>query len=118
MKNNVYKNVLVIVVGLSVFYYLFDEIILLYSILVLGVLSVFSDKFAILLNFVWMRFAMALGWINSRILLTIVFYIFLFPLAILSRLFTKDPLRLKAPEGSNFINRDYLFKKSDIKNIW
>jgi hypothetical protein len=42
----------------------------------------------------WMVFAMALGFVNTRILLTLFFYLVLTPIGLLLRLFGKDPLHL------------------------
>jgi len=48
---------------------------------------------------VWMKVGHVLGWINTRILLGIVFYAIVTPLGLLSRMFGKDhmTLRLKEP---------------------
>ena len=44
-------------------------------------------------NRVWWRFASVLGWINSRILLTVFFFLVLTPAGCLMRLFGRSPLR-------------------------
>jgi hypothetical protein len=41
---------------------------------------------------VWWRFARALGYVNARVLLTVLFTIALLPLSIIWRLIGKDPL--------------------------
>ena len=46
-------------------------------------------------NRVWMRFARALGWINSRILLTLLFFIIITPYGALQRLVGRDRLGRK-----------------------
>jgi len=43
-------------------------------------------------NRVWMKFARALGWINSRILLTLLFVAVITPYGLLQRLLGRDPL--------------------------
>ncbi len=43
----------------------------------------------------WMQIGYILGWINSRLILGIVFFIVLQPIAIIMRIFGYDPLRLK-----------------------
>ena len=40
----------------------------------------------------WMRLAEALGWINTRILLILIFYLVVTPLGLLMRLFRRAPL--------------------------
>jgi hypothetical protein len=43
----------------------------------------------------WMAFAMALAWINTRILLGIVYYLVLTPIGLLMRVFGKDEFGLR-----------------------
>ncbi len=44
---------------------------------------------------VWMKIGMALGWVNSRIILGLVFYALILPMGLVMRLFGKDPMRRK-----------------------
>lgn len=44
---------------------------------------------------VWMKFALVLGWINTRIILGLCFYVIFFPTSLLLKLFGFDPLRRK-----------------------
>ncbi len=48
----------------------------------------------------WMKFAAVLGYVNSRILLTIVFIGLIMPTALVLRLLGKQPIRLGFREGS------------------
>jgi len=68
----------------------------------------------------WYKLAEILGAINSKILLSIVFYIFLYPIALISRLSKKDPLRLKRDDktDSYFIIRKHKYTKEDMENLW
>ena len=43
----------------------------------------------------WMKLGYILGWLNSRIILGIVFLIILQPIALLMRIFGHDPLKIK-----------------------
>ena len=43
----------------------------------------------------WMKIGHALGWINTRIILGLVFFIVFAPVALLLRIFGKDPLHRK-----------------------
>ncbi len=40
----------------------------------------------------WMKFGHILGWINSRIILGIMFYLIILPIGLLMRLFRSDPM--------------------------
>lgn len=40
----------------------------------------------------WMKFAHALGWVNTRIILSLVYFLIFTPIALIFRLIGKDPL--------------------------
>ena len=48
----------------------------------------------------WMRLAEVLGWINTRILLTLIFYLVVTPIGVVMRLFGRSPLALEERDGS------------------
>lgn len=52
----------------------------------------------------WMRFAAVLGWINSRILLSVVFYGLLTPTGLVRRLLGRDPLDRRGPSRPSYWN--------------
>jgi len=115
-----YKTILVIVSGLLVISWIF-EIPLLISIAV-GVGMMLSALFPFVAKWIewgWLKLALALGWINARILFTIIYFLFLLPIAWFSRLFTKDPLKLKGKHLTTlYTSRDHQYKKEDLENIW
>jgi hypothetical protein len=49
----------------------------------------------------WMRFGGVLGWINTRIILTILFFLLVVPTGIMLRLLNKNPLNMSRSEDSN-----------------
>ena len=48
----------------------------------------------------WMAFANALGWVNTRILLVLVFFVVITPVAVVMRLFGKDLLSQRLEPGT------------------
>jgi len=42
---------------------------------------------------VWMRFGLTLGWVETRIVLGLVFYVMMLPMGIIMRLLGNDPMR-------------------------
>ena len=50
----------------------------------------------------WMRFAAALGHVNSRVLLTLMYYLVFTPYGLVSRLAGRDPLRRRAARGESY----------------
>lgn len=99
--------------------WIFDIPVLGKIALVIGAVSIFIPPAARAIEWVWFKIALGLGWINSRILLSIVYFVFLMPIAWLSRLFTNDPLALKkGRRQSLFVTRDHLYTGKDLENIW
>lgn len=49
---------------------------------------------------VWMSFGNVAGWINTRIILGLIFYLVILPIGILLRLFGKDPMARKIDRSS------------------
>ena len=66
----------------------------------------------------WFKFAEVLGNINAKILLSIVFYIFLLPMSWIYRLTVKNPLQLKNLGDSVFTERNHKYTARDLENIW
>jgi saxitoxin biosynthesis operon SxtJ-like protein len=66
---------------------------------VIGVVLVVGGAFAPKLlkwpSDLWWAFAMALGWVNARVLLSVLFFLILSPLGLLWRLTGRDPLSLR-----------------------
>ncbi len=54
------------------------------------------------LNKVWMTLAILLGWVMTRVILTILFYLVLTPTGIIARLFGKEFLKLKKTESKTY----------------
>jgi hypothetical protein len=67
----------------------------------------------------WMAFAHVLGWINSRIILFIIFFFILTPIAFFARLFGKISfVKSNKNKTTLFINRNHLYTKNDLENPW
>lgn len=67
----------------------------------------------------WMLLAKVLGWINSRILLTVLFFVILTPVALLARLLGKTSIQLKPGNTkSRFTIRNHRYKKEDLEFPW
>lgn len=118
-KQNKSQVILSIVVGFLVLFAIFKATWLLWVSLIVGVLGLLSDSFAGLITKGWLKFAEILGRINGSILLTLIFFIFLTPIAFLMRIVKKgDELGLKKPEGSNYAERNHQYSAKDLENIW
>ena len=65
-----------------------------------------APRWALAFHRGWMRFALALGYVNSRLILSVMYYGILAPLGLLTRLVGRDPLnRRRKPAESYWIPR-------------
>jgi len=52
-------------------------------------------------HWVWIRIGLILGWINSRIILTILFFLVILPMGLLMRALGRDPIARKLDPGAS-----------------
>ena len=115
------ETILVISTGFLVLHFFLGHQWLLWVALIVSLLGLLSPTLANWINWVWFKIAHVLGWVNTRILLTLVFFIFLVPVAFLANLFSKDKLQLKRKKdkkASYYIERNHQFTKKDLENVW
>ena len=113
-------SVLTIVVGLNILYLITDIPWIIYLAVCLGIAGIFFPAFSRLLHFLWFTLAELMGVVVSKILLIVIFYLLLAPLAMLSKLFRKKrQFSLNKDKSTNFV---YRLNAEDIemgfKNPW
>lgn len=57
----------------------------------------------------WMRFAFILGWVNTRVILVILFYLIFTPVGLVMRLFRIDLLERKNKEGTYWKDKEKVY---------
>jgi uncharacterized membrane protein len=68
-------------------------------------------------TFLWLNMSDLLGKVISKILLAVIFFLFVCPVALIRKALGKDTLRLKEfkkDSGSVFTERNHTFTKSDL----
>ena len=114
-----YKTILIIVIGMIVVHLITTFNWALYTALAVGLLGTVSEYMAGIINNVWLKIGMVLSYIVPNIILSIIFYVFLTPIAILSRIFgEKNQLNLKNTEKSIFKVRNTLYSIESFENPW
>lgn len=65
----------------------------------------------------WMKFAHALGWINTRIILTLVYLLIFTPIALIFRLIGKDPMdrRFESVDSYWIKKETKVFRQEDYR---
>ncbi|HOJ70302.1 MAG TPA: SxtJ family membrane protein [Syntrophorhabdaceae bacterium] len=94
---------------------------LLYVALCLLFIGIFLKAISIRIAKAWLRFSSILGGISTRVVLTIIYFIFLTPIAFVYRLSHGDFLTLKRKDskGVNYWEeRNYEYSPKDFENPW
>ena len=91
----------------------------LYISLFLLLTGLFVPSCARVIANVWLRLAEKIGSFNSRIILLLVYYLVLTPLAYCYRLSGRDSLKLKNREmRSNYQERNQTYSREDFLKTW
>jgi hypothetical protein len=113
------ETALVLVVGLLVLHVIFQKEGFLLAAQIIGAASILSEHFLTLVTWAWTKLALALGYINGIILLSLIFFLVLWPVALLYRYKNKDPLQLKKKSsGSYFTTRNHTYTAQDLEKMW
>ena len=119
IKSEPIKTCLTIAVGFIVVFLATKGQWAIYVSLIVGAIGLFSDYLSQKIDFVWMKLTWVLSLIVPNILLGVIFYLFLFPIALLSKLFKKDdPLLLKNSNNSTFTTEHKEFGKASFEKPW
>lgn len=119
MKKDTSKStILVISMGFIIIHLLFKVEWALFTALGFGMAGVISDTLSQKIEWAWMKLAHVLSKIIPTILLAAVFFLVLFPISLISKLFTKDPLMLSPKYKSYFVDINKTIDKKSMENIW
>jgi hypothetical protein len=112
------STMLIISMGFLFLYLVFSlkwAVIVSFAVGIIGIASPFLSR---KIEWAWMKVADLLSYIIPNVLLTLAFFLFLFPLSLLSRLFRKDPLMLSKKYNSYFIDIHKEMPKDSFEKIW
>lgn len=104
-------------IGLSLIAWYFSLLWLNLAVSVLGIAGLIKQSWAEKIVKAWLYIGEKIGWVNSRIILSFIFFILLSPLAFFYRLSKKNPLQLKklADGESYYITRNKTFVQKDFE---
>lgn len=107
---------LVITAGLVIAGIITKEAVFYYVASGLGLISGLIPQIAYYISFLWQGIGIIMGFVFSKIILTVIFYFFLFPFSLLHKLFSKD----KAISNKNSESY-WIIKQSgqtDFNKLW
>lgn len=119
MKTDTSKStILIISTGFLILYLVFSWQWAVIVSLIVGVVGIISSFLSKKIEWGWMKLSQFMGYIIPNILLSIVFFLFLFPISLFSKLFSKDPLMLSEKYKTYFIDINKEIDKKSFEKIW
>lgn len=112
------ESIIAIVTGLVIIAFFFNKPVLYPIAGGIGLISLLSGFVTEKIHWLWMKVAHIMGFIMSKVILSIVFFLFLTPIAFLSKLGRKNLLQLTKSDKSYFTQRNHQYKKEDLENVW
>lgn len=113
-----YEILLSIVIFILIVYYFTRWDGLLYFAMLLGVIVLLSKNIGGWVTYIWQSILRLLGFINAHILLSVIFFLILFPIASLAKLFGKKNLSKKLEAASFYKERTHEYGSDDFVNMW
>ena len=113
------ETILVLVLALGVFYWFNRSEYILLAAGILAFSGLFVPYLARKIHWGWMKLALLLGSAMGKVLLTLVFVLFVLPLSFLSKLFrNKNGVLLHRKPDTYFVERNFTYTKDSIENVW
>jgi hypothetical protein len=88
----------------------------LWGAITIGLIGVFIPALASKIHWAWMKLAHGMGWVMSKVMLTLVYVLVVLPMSLFAR--KKVSVRLSSKSESYFKDRNYTYKKEDLENVW
>jgi hypothetical protein len=117
-REKVLETGLILVSGLMGVYLLKPNLYLLYTAFSLGVIFFLFPRIAFQIHRAWMGLGTGMGWIMSRLILGLLWFVIVTPIAAVYRMFGHDPLQLKNKSNSLFKTENKKFEPGDLENTW
>lgn len=109
----------VMVGGFCLIGYAIDVYLMIWIALGIGAVSFIVPFIGKKVVALWLLISKAMGYVMSRVLLTIVFFVVLLPVSLIYKISNKNPLDLKnASAASLFKERNHTYSAEDLKNPW
>jgi hypothetical protein len=117
-KSKIYETSLVLTTGFLVVFLFTENVAFLYLSIFFGLVGIFVKPLAAIITKIWFWLADMLNLVFSKLVLGLLYYLILLPLALFYKAAGNDKLRLKNDKHSKWVLRTQVFESSHFKKIW
>ena len=119
MKDKHLGTILVFVIVFVILFLVTRNINMLYIGLGFGAIGLFIPWLSRHIHTLWMKFAELLGSVMSKVILVLVFYVFLLPVSLLSKLFRKSPFKHRDVRlNTYYTDRNFTYTPQSLEQSW
>lgn len=118
MRQKSLETILVLVIALGIVYRLTGNSWFLLAAGILGIVGLLFPSLSNSIHWLWMKLGEAMGFVTGKVVLTIIFYIFLVPLSFLSKLRRSKPVKLKFDNNTCYTERNFKYTRESMENLW
>lgn len=113
------STILVLIVALNILYIINTAEWIIHTSIILGIIALLSEKAINFIHIAWMGLAKILSYIVPNIILTLVFFLILLPLSLLSKLFRgNNLLKLKQDTNSLWTKNERVISREYFEKSW
>lgn len=113
------ETILAIVLGLLVIQLFTGYKNLIIISVVLLAIPIFSMTVAGWITWAWLKLSHVMGYVMSKLILSVIFFLVLFPVSLAFRVFGKSGLQLnKSDNDTYYSQRDHTYVPSDFEDPW
>jgi hypothetical protein len=118
MRQKTLETILVLVIALGVVCWFTGNRYYLLAAGLLGFTGLAIPALAEKIHWLWMKLGEGMGYVSSRIILSLVFFLVLVPIAFLARLFGRKAVKLDAKGTTCFKERNFRYTKESMEHMW
>ena len=112
------STILIISMGFLFLHFMLSWQWAIYASFIIGVIGIIPPFLSNKIVWGWMKLSKLLGYIVPNILLSLVFFLLLFPISVIYKLFNKDQLMLSNKYKTYFIDKDKEYDKKSFERTW
>ena len=112
------ETILVLVLALGVLYWLNKKTYLLTAAFITGLSGLLIPVVAKTIHWLWMKLAEGLGFVMSKVILTLIFVVIVIPFGWMTRKAGKSSVKLKPGGNSYYIEKNHTYTAEDLENLW
>jgi predicted membrane protein len=112
------ETILVLVLALIVLYKLKNHSYLLLIALIVGAIGLLIPWAAEKIHWGWMKLAEGIGFVMSKVLLTLIYFVVVLPFSFFGKKRKKSKIYNNTSEASYFVTRNFEYTAESMETMW